>query len=164
MIAAKDLFEAHLVVANLDASVAFYRDVIRLDLAYATGDGRAAFFWVGMRGRAMLGIWAAGSAPQRITSHVAFAASLDEVLGAPRDLTAMGITPLDFDGQPTDEAVVICWMPAASVYFRDPDGHLLEYIAMLPDPPRPECGVVSWSSWQAGRSRSSSESSDRRAG
>jgi GNAT superfamily N-acetyltransferase len=62
-------------------------------------------------------------------------------------LRAAGITPVDFDGQPTDEPVVLGWMPAVSVYFRDPDGHLLEYIAMLPDPPRPDRGVVSWHSW-----------------
>jgi hypothetical protein len=32
-------------------------------------------------------------------------------------------------------------------YFRDPDGHLLDYLAMLDGNPRPECGVVSWSRW-----------------
>ena len=45
--------------------------------------------------------------------------------------------------------VVIGWMPAASVYFHDPDGHLLEYIAMLPDDPRPDVGVVTWREWTA---------------
>lgn len=145
MVTVHDLFEAHLAVANLDASIAFYRNVLGLELAHTVGD--AGFFWIGSRGRAMLGIWAAGSAPQRITTHVAFAARLDDVLGAPEMLRAVGITPLDFDGDPTAEAVVLCWMPAASVYFRDPDGHLLEYIAMLPESPRPECGVMSWSSW-----------------
>jgi len=39
-------------------------------------------------------------------------------------------------------------MPAASVFFNDPDENLLEYIAMLPDPPRPELGLLSWSEWQ----------------
>jgi lactoylglutathione lyase len=38
-------------------------------------------------------------------------------------------------------------MPAAAVYFRDPDGHLLEYLAMLDAPPRPDDGIVSWSRW-----------------
>jgi hypothetical protein len=37
-----------------------------------------------------------------------------------------------------DEPVVFPWMPAASVYFDDPDGHSLEYIALLPHPARPE--------------------------
>jgi hypothetical protein len=38
-------------------------------------------------------------------------------------------------------------MPAAAVYFRDPDGHLLELPAMLDVPPRPERGIVAWSEW-----------------
>jgi lactoylglutathione lyase len=38
-----------------------------------------------------------------------------------------------------------------SVFFRDPDGHLLEYIAMLPDAPRPEDGVVPWHAWRTDR-------------
>jgi hypothetical protein len=40
-------------------------------------------------------------------------------------------------------------LPAASVFFDDPDGNVLEYIAMLPDPPRSEPGPVSWREWQA---------------
>ena len=75
MITAQTLFEAHLAVANLDASIAFDRDVLGLELAHTTADRQAAFFWVGSRGRAMLGIWATGSAPQRITTHIAFATS-----------------------------------------------------------------------------------------
>jgi len=76
---------------------------------------------------------------------------VDDVLAAPQALRSAGVTPRDFDGQPTDEPVVIGWMPAACVYFHDPDGHLLEYVAMLPDPPRPECGVMSWHAWHAGQ-------------
>ena len=159
MITAQSLFEAHLTVADLDVSIAFYRDVLGLELAHTTDGRAAAFFWVGARGRAMLGLWAAGAAPQKLTAHVAFAASLDDVVAVPRKLARMGITPLDFDGGPTESAVVLCWMPAASVYFRDPDGHLLEYIAMLGEAPRPECGVMSWQSWQALRSASAPESS-----
>jgi lactoylglutathione lyase len=145
---AQHLFEAHLAVSNLDASVAFYRDVVGLELAYAMPDRQAAFFWIGARGRAMLGVWAAGSAPQKITTHVAFAATLEDVVAAPKALHAAGVVPLDFDGRPTDGPIVIGWMPAACIYFRDPDGHLLEYVAMLSDAPRPECGILSWDAWQ----------------
>jgi len=38
-------------------------------------------------------------------------------------------------------------MPAASVYFRDPDGNMLEYISMLEKEPRPELGIIPWSEW-----------------
>ena len=50
-------------------------------------------------------------------------------------------------GQPTDEPVVFGWMPAASLYFRDPDGNMLELLSMLPDSPQPELGIVGWSRW-----------------
>jgi lactoylglutathione lyase len=43
-------------------------------------------------------------------------------------------------------------MPAASVFFDDPDGNFLEYIAMLDDERQPELGrLLSWSEWQSGR-------------
>lgn len=46
---------------------------------------------------------------------------------------------------PADEPSVIGWMPAAAVYFRDPDGHQLEVISMLDGKPRPDVGIVPWS-------------------
>jgi lactoylglutathione lyase len=52
-----------------------------------------------------------------------------------------------FFGQPTHEPTVIGWMPAAAVYFRDPDGHMLEYLAMLVEPAGE--GIVPWSEWNA---------------
>src|SRR5262245_9784656 len=141
------LFEAHLTVADLDTSIAFYRDRLGFELAHVTPARQAAFFWIGVRGTTMLGLWAGGSAPQKTTMHVAFAAALDDVIAAPRVLQLTDITPLDFEGHPTDEPVVLAWMPAASIYFRDPDGHLLEYIAMLPGDPRPDAGVLKWHEW-----------------
>jgi lactoylglutathione lyase len=153
IITAQDLFEAHLAVADLDRAIAFYRDVVGLSLAFVTASRQAAFFWIGPAGNAMLGLWAAGSGPQRMTLHVAFRANLADVIAAPAALRSSGLTPLDFDGQPTDEPSVIGWMPAASVYFHDPDGHLLEYIAMLPQNPEPEAGVMPWSAWERAHRR-----------
>jgi lactoylglutathione lyase len=147
MIDARDLFEVHLTVSDLAGAIAFYRDVVGLRLAHVVPAGDAAFFWIGDAGHAMLGLWASGPAPQRVTSHTAFRVSLDDIMAAPGALRAAGVTPLDFDGRPTDLPVVLAWMPAAAVYFRDPDGHLLEYIAMLPHEPRPDGGVVPWRTW-----------------
>ena len=149
--AVRSLFEAHLAVADLDTSTAFYRDVVGLKLAHVTAARQAAFFWVGSPGQAMLGLWNAGPAPQKTTTHIAFGATLEDVVAAPLGLRSLGVTPLNFEGQPTDEPVVLAWMPAASVYFRDPDGHLLEYIAMLSDRPRPDGGVMPWREWQLTR-------------
>ncbi|HET7698096.1 MAG TPA: NAD(P)H-dependent oxidoreductase [Vicinamibacterales bacterium] len=142
------LFEAHLTVRRLDESISFYRDRLGLELAHRAAGDRAAFFWIGAPGSGMLGLWAAGSGPERVTGHVAFATDLAAVLEAADVLHRSGLTALDFDGRATTEPVVIGWMPAASLYFRDPDGHLLEFIAMLDDSPRPDLGVVSWSEWR----------------
>ena len=134
---------------DLDDSVGFYRDVVGLQLAHEERTRGAAFFWVGDIGQAMLGVWAAGSAPIAVTLHIAFAASLDDVLDAPDRLRRLGVTPLSFYTEETNEPSVIGWMPAAAVYFRDPDGHLLEYLAMLDAPPEPDRGIVSWSEWSS---------------
>ena len=148
MIPVQDLFEVHMTVSALDRSIAFYRDAVGLRLAHIDSARQAAFFWIGAAGTAMLGLWSAGSGPQRMTSHTAFRASLAEVMAAPRALRAAGITPLGFDGRPTEQPIVFTWMPAASVFFHDPDGNLLEYIAMLPQEPRPEHGIVPWRMWE----------------
>jgi lactoylglutathione lyase len=146
------LFETHLTVADLDVSVGFYRDVVGLELAYRLGDRRAAFFWIGGQGHTMLGVWEAGSAPNTMRLHLAFACAPADVLNAPARLRQLGVAPLGFHGEPVDEPVVIGWMPAVSIYFRDPDGHLLEYLAMLADAPRSNVGVVPYSAWTSGSS------------
>lgn len=142
------LFEAHLIVSDLDVSVAFYRDRLGFELAHVVPARRAAFFWIGSRGNSMLGLWQAGAGPQKMTSHVAFVAAADDVVAAPGRLQSAGIVVLDFNGQPIDEPVVLAWMPALAVYFVDPDGNLLEYVAMLDGEPRPDAGVVAWHAWR----------------
>jgi ribosomal protein S18 acetylase RimI-like enzyme len=139
------LFETHLAVADVDRSVAFYRDVVGLLPALELAERSAAFLWIGAPGRAMLGLWSLGSAPMAVQSHVAFGTTLEDVLAAPQALRDAGLRPLSFFGEPADEPSVIAWMPAAAVYFRDPDGHLLEYLAMLEGPGEPDGGILSWS-------------------
>jgi lactoylglutathione lyase len=141
------LFEAHLTVRDLGRSIAFYRDVVGLTLALELPDRDAAFLWIAEPGRALLGLWSLGTAPVGLSLHVAFATSLSAVAAACERLRSLGVTPLSFVATETDEPSVIAWMPAAAVYFRDPDGHLLEYLAMLDAAPRPDLGVVTWSEW-----------------
>ena len=141
----RGLFETHLTVADVPRSVAFYRDVVGLPVALELPERGAAFHWIGGPGHAMLGLWSIGSAPMAMQLHVAFEMSLPDVLAAPQRLVSEGIQPLSFFGEPTDEPSVIGWMPAAAVYFRDPDGHMLEYLTMLEGPGRPELGIVPWS-------------------
>jgi len=153
----KGLFEAHIIVRDLQRSVAFYRDVLGLEVGIEQPERPATFLWVGGRGKSMLGIFTLGSWPtQMMQHHLSFQVKLEDLLAAPQRLRLAGITPKGRRtpnhprGEPTDEPIVFAWMPAASIFFDDPDGNLLEYIAMLSEPPRPEQGIVSWSEWKAG--------------
>jgi lactoylglutathione lyase len=143
----RGLFEAHLTVSDLSRSVVFYSDVVGLPLALELPERDVAFFWCGAAGKTMLGLWGLGSMPMGLNLHVAFDVELEHVRQAPNQLTALGVTPLSFFGRECDEPSVIGWMPAASVFFRDPDGHLLEYLAMLDEQPRADLGIIPWSEW-----------------
>ena len=141
------LFETHLTVSDLSRSVAFYRDVVGLPLALEVPERGAAFFWIAAPGEGLLGLWSMGSAPIGLVLHLAFSAALEDVLDACDRLRSLGVTPLSFFAEETTEPSVIGWMPAAAVYCRDPDGHLLEYLAMLDEQARPDRGIVPWSEW-----------------
>ncbi len=153
----RGLFETHLTVRDMDRAVAFYRDIVGLPLALDLPERGAAFFWIGGPGEAMLGLWSLGSAPMGLSLHVAFTVALEDVRGACERLRSSGVVPLSFFEAETTEPSVLGWMPAAAVYFRDPDGHLLEYLAMLDEPPAPEVGIVPWSEWTSRRAASRSD-------
>ena len=140
----RGLFETHLTVSDMARSVAFYRDVVGLPVALELPERGAAFHWIGRPGQAMLGLWSIGSAPMNMQLHIAFEMALADVIAAPARLRADGVQPLSFFGEPADEPSYIGWMPAAAVYFRDPSGHMLEYLAMLDEEPRPELGITPW--------------------
>ena len=150
-VAIRGLFETHLTVRDLQRSITFYRDIIGLQLAYEVSECNAAFFWIGDHSSrySMLGLWSVGTAPLGLNLHIAFeVAAIDDLLDAPKRLKEGGIVPLSFFGDESLEPSVIGWMPAAAVYFRDPDGHLIEYLTMLDDKERrPDLGIVSWSDW-----------------
>jgi lactoylglutathione lyase len=141
------LFETHLTASDLQRSIGFYRNVVGLELAFEASERNFAFFWIGEPGQSMLGLWSLGMTPLGLTLHLAFDVALDDLLDAPKRLIANGIKPLSFFGVETLEPSVICWMPAASVYFRDPDGHTLEYLTMLDKKARPDLGIIPWSEW-----------------
>jgi lactoylglutathione lyase len=134
------LYETHIPVVDTKRSEAFYRDVVGLPFAYRDPTRDIVFLWVDEKHKAMLGLWgptttrgAPGGLPREC--HFAFAVSLPELFDAIENLKRRGIETQAFGGQPTREPSVIGWMPSAQIYFRDPDGHWLEYIALLPDAP-----------------------------
>ena len=110
----------------------------------------------------MLGLWEKPAA-QIHPQHFAFRASIEDVLThAVPYLKERDLQPSNFLDDGSERPMVFGWMPALAIYFRDPDGHSLEFIAMLPDEPRPEVNVASWDAWQRlPRREASGESSER---
>lgn len=142
------LFETHINVSDLDRSIAFYRDVLGLEMGRRETDRRVAFLWMGGWGEAMLGLWEKPPG-EVIPQHFAFRSTIDEVLGkSVAWLEERGLDCHNFLNDGSKRPMVFAWMPAVAIYFEDPDGHLLELIAMLPGAPRAEAGVISWERWQ----------------
>src|SRR5689334_8375093 len=100
MIPIQALFETHVTVSNLEHSMAFYGDALGLELAKVFPERKVAFYWIGEHGKSMLGIWETGSAPQRMSLHLAMHVELADMLKAADRLQETHITPLDFDGNP----------------------------------------------------------------
>ncbi len=141
------LFETHLKVSNLEQSVAFYRDVLELEFAYDQPERKVAFFWIGRHNQYMLGLWEA-PAEDIQRQHFAFRISADVMPHAKQSLLDKGLTPRNFLNDDTQDPMVFAWMPAVAIYFADPDGHSLEYIAPLDGQARPDLGVISWDEWE----------------
>ncbi len=142
------LFETHINVSDLDRSVTFYRDVLGLKTGRREKDRRVAFMWMGGWGESMLGLWEK-PADEVFPQHYAFRSTVDEVLGkSVAWLDERGLDCHNFLNDGSKRPMVFGWMPAIAIYFKDPDGHSLELIAMLSGAPRAEVGVVSWDEWQ----------------
>ncbi|MTH99445.1 VOC family protein [Roseibium sp. RKSG952] len=142
------LYETHLPVRDLERSVAFYRDIVGLELGRIIPGRKVAFFWAGGKETGMLGLWETGSAPLAMKLHFAFRMSAEGITHACEYLKAQGVQPLGFGGHPVDEPDVIAWMPAAVVYFKDPDGHSIEFLHVLEEPAQPELDKLPLSRWR----------------
>ena len=146
------LYETHIPVANTNVAQRFYQEIVGLPFAYRDPTRDIVFIWADAKEKAMLGLWGPHTeyGKQERTSqkhHLAFAVLLDELFTAITNLNEKGIEVLGFSGEKTDEPTVIGWAPAAMIYFRDPDGHMLEFISILPDPPNPSFNGL-YSEWK----------------
>jgi catechol 2,3-dioxygenase-like lactoylglutathione lyase family enzyme len=143
------LYETHVPVASTEASEKFYRDVLGLTFAYRDPTRDVTFLWIGPDRRNMLGLWGPGTAygTHHHKHHFALAVSLPELLAAGDRLAGLGVPTHNFFGEKTTEPSVIGWMPSAQLYFCDPDGHALEYVALLDDAPEPDF-IGSLSAWR----------------
>ncbi len=143
----KGLFETHLFVENLERSIDFYTNSMGLQQCYFEPDRKVAFFWIGKPQEAMLGLW-----EKPITEidkrHFAFTCDVDFILNNAVDfLKNKNLKPYNFLKDGTEQPMVFAWMPAISIYFDDPDGHYLEFIAILDGAAKPELGVVTYKQW-----------------
>jgi len=143
------LYETHLPVASTRTSAGFYVEALGLTFAYRDPSRDIAFLWIGEGRRSMLGLWGPGTqygTPLR-KSHLAISVTLPELMTAGKKLNDLGIPTYNFAREETTEPSVIGWMPSAQLYFEDPDGHLLEFIALLDDQPDPDF-IGSFSKWK----------------
>jgi lactoylglutathione lyase len=131
------LYETHLPVADTEKSRHFYVNVLGLEFGFRDPGRDIVFLYIGDDKRSMLGLWGPGTSygrdPHRC--HFAIAVPLPELMEAGKRLNNLGIATNNFAGEETSEPSVIGWMPSAQLYFRDPDGHSLEFITVLDDPP-----------------------------
>lgn len=145
----KGLFETHINVASLERSMKFYGDVLGLHLGAYDERRRVAFYWLGDWGEAMIGVWEK-PAGQVFPQHYAFRCGVDDVLNhSVSYLKQRGLGFYNFLHDGSERPMVFGWMPAIAIYFDDPDGHSLEFIAMLPGKPQPEIGIVPYDEWKA---------------
>ena len=118
MLNIRGIYEVAIRVSNLSRSEAFYKDV--LGLQDGIRDERRN--WVFLRAGGLDGMIVLQEDPgQWPTQHFAFAIHENDLDGAVRVLNEKGV---DTEGPVFHE-----WMPAKSVYFKDPDGHELELCA-----------------------------------
>jgi lactoylglutathione lyase len=143
----KGLYETHVFVESLDRSVDFYKNVLGLQLAHIEEGRRIAFFWIGSPKEYMLGVWEK-PITERSPRHFAFRCEVDFILHQSVSfLQERNLQPYNFLKDESRQPMVFAWMPAIAIYFDDPDGNVLEFIAVLDGDATPELGVISYTEW-----------------
>ena len=141
------LFETHLEVIDLERLRAFYETVLGLKLAHLEQKRRIAFYTFGKTQTYMLGVWEKPTQQWR-RGHFAFRTDSERMLEVQQRLKDLGLNPRNFLEDDTGQLYVFPWLPAVSVYFEDPDGNSLEFLAMLPEVPRPDLELMTWEAWK----------------
>jgi catechol 2,3-dioxygenase-like lactoylglutathione lyase family enzyme len=125
------LYEAHLPVSDLDRSIEFYEN-LGLELAHRSEN--LAFFWI-QKGKSWLGLWQCEQVhtPYHVSlRHIAF--YVEDIKKAKEWLQSIGVEVSPFFGfSPDRQPLVLSNVPHAhaAIYFKDPDGNLLELISPL---------------------------------
>ncbi|MCA1031467.1 VOC family protein [Bacillus timonensis] len=144
----RELYETHILTKDLDKAIEFYKH-LGMPLATYIENRRVAFFWFGDKNekKQTLGVWEV-SAEKFAQRHFAFKVDYAEIKKSIHWLTNKGIQAKESFGLAPTEPIVHTWMPAASVYFEDPDGNSLEFIHVLDVEPNNEKPIMYLSEWE----------------
>jgi len=152
----RGLYEVHLPVTDLQRSVDYYTSKLGFQLGYSMpGRSSALLIYDDHDTRWMLGLFQVDSVVHRSPAeyHISFRvpeAQADSMVAWLRSREIEPFHPPHAPIQGTvDAPIVHGWMPAAAVFFQDPDGHILELIADLSDTPRPDFLYRPLSEWRA---------------
>jgi len=81
--------------------------------------------------------------------HFAFRCDEEDILiRSVKYLKERSLEPYNFLNDETEKPMVFAWMPALAIYFNDPDGNVLEFIAVLEGEANLELGVISYEEWK----------------
>lgn len=136
------LNEAHLLVDDVEETVAFYEGVLGLPVAWR--DDETAFVWT-EAGRAWLGLWE-GWMPE---DHVAFEVTLDDLARCESWLSDRGVELREDSGFTVP--YVRPHQPIASAYFHDTEGNDLELLCPLSTEPTDDSEKIALEEWLATR-------------
>ncbi len=149
------LYEVHLPVKDLNRSIDFYVEKLGFKLGFGDRGGTSALLlYADGDTRWMLGLFQVNTIAHRHPAeyHISFRAAEEDVDQMVNRLREHGIEPVHPPTAPVQgpmhEPIVHGWMPAPAVFFKDPDGHLLELIGELSDAPRPDFVYRSLSEWR----------------
>lgn len=143
----KGLYETHIYVSSLKQAIKFYKNILGLEHCHTEEKRRVAFFWIGKPKEYMLGLWEK-PVSELEKRHFAFRCDVDAVLNKSIFyLKERNLKPYNFLKDEIERPMVFAWMPAIAIYFNDPDGNVLEFIAILEGEARPELGVIAYEEW-----------------
>lgn len=149
----KGLYEAHLPVSNLEASIEFYQ---KLGLKFAWRDEDTAFFWI-VEGRSWIGLWEGKEVETPYhpsLRHIAFEVTYEDLKQSLSWLNSIQIEAVPFGSRSTVEPFVRPNQGNASVYFNDPDGNSLELMCYVevPEKLKTVTTKLSFEEWEHMRS------------
>ena len=129
----KGIYEAHLPVSDFKKSIEFYK---KLELEIAYQQENLVFFWI-EKGRSWLGLWETDKVKTPYhpsLRHIAFLIDRDNMQGIKEWLKERDIAvSTNFGFLPEKQPLVLPNNPQAhaAIYFKDPDGNSIEFIAPL---------------------------------